>query len=449
IAIVGGGLVGSLLSAYLGKAGLNVNVFEKRPDITIKEEEGGRSINLALSHRGWRALEEVGLADDIKPISIPMYGRMIHNLDGSLNFQAYGKENEAIYSVSRAALNRALDRFAHQFGNVNYQYDTSLTNYDRDNKKISIQHKDGKAETIEPDYIFACDGAFSRIRSTLQRSKRFNYSQHFLDHAYKELSIPPGSKGSWQIEKEALHIWPRESFMLIALPNLDGSFTCTLFLAFEGAISFEQLKTQEQVELFFNKYFPDALAMMPDLWETFNSNPTDSLVTIKCFPWSYGDHTLLLGDASHAIVPFYGQGMNAGFEDCRLLFKCIDPYLEANQAIDWSNIFKTFETHRKKDADAIADLALDHFIEMRDAVADPDFLMRKKLEKRMQELFPEVFLPAYSQVTFSHTPYSEALRNANLQNDFFNKILPECPQNEGDWDTYLENALPIWAALNK
>jgi len=315
IAIVGGGLVGSLLSIFMAKQGHKVSVYEKRHDIRGGELGAGRSINLALSHRGWRALEEVGLAEQIREKSIAMKGRFIHKDDGSTAFQAYGQDGQAIYSVSRGELNAELDRKSSSYDNVDYHYETPCTNVDLQKGTLSFERKNESFE-VKPDIILGTDGAFSRVRGAMQKTQRFNYSQTFLKHGYKELSIPAGSNGTWQIDKNALHIWPREAFMLIALPNLDGSFTCTLFLNYEGEVSFDALQTEEAVEAFFKKYFPDVIPVMPNYVSEFFENPTSSLVTIKCDPWHYGENVLLLGDASHAIVPFYGQGMNSGFEDC-------------------------------------------------------------------------------------------------------------------------------------
>ena len=424
IAIVGGGLVGSLMSIYLAKRGLDVTVYEKRSDARFGEQVGGRSINLALSNRGWNALEHVGVADQIKDMVIPMKGRMIHNLDGSLAFQAYGKEDEAIFSVSRGGLNNVLDNYSIALPNVDYQYDMELLKADI--RKGTLHFKNRKTEEkseISPDIVFGADGAFSKVRAAMQRRKRFNYEQSFLEHGYKELSIPAGPGGSWQIEKNALHIWPRRSFMLIALPNLDGSFTVTLFLAFEGEDSFENLKSEQDVLAFFEKEFPDTIELMPDLVKDFFENPTDALVTIKCSPWTYDDKFILVGDASHAIVPFYGQGMNSGFEDCKVFDDVMGKYFVEGK-MDVPAIFKEFQELRKVDGDAIAELALKNFIEMRDSVADEKFLIRKKIEKYLQKKYPELFIPTYSLVTFTeHVRYSEALRRGKIQDELFSDFM--------------------------
>jgi len=424
IAIVGGGLVGSLMSIYLAKRGLDVTVYEKRSDARFGEQVGGRSINLALSNRGWKALEHVGVADQIKDMVIPMKGRMIHNLDGSLAFQAYGKEDEAIFSISRGGLNNVLDNYSIALPNVDYLYDMELLNADIRKGKLHFKNRktDEKLE-ISPDIIFGADGAFSKVRAAMQKRKRFNYEQSFLEHGYKELSIPAGPGGSWQIEKNALHIWPRRSFMLIALPNLDGSFTVTLFLAFEGEDSFENLKSEQDVMAFFEKEFPDTIELMPDLVKDFFENPTDALVTIKCSPWTYDDKFILVGDASHAIVPFYGQGMNSGFEDCKVFDEVLGKYFVEGE-MNVPAIFKEFQELRKEDGDAIAELALKNFIEMRDSVADEKFLVRKKIEKYLQKKYPALFIPTYSLVTFTEDiRYSEALRRGKIQDELFSDFM--------------------------
>lgn len=419
VIVVGAGLVGALWSILLAKRGYEVDVYERRPDMRASGYFGGRSINLAMSRRGWKAIERAGLRELIEPHAIPMYGRMIHNLDGSQVFQPYGREEQAIYSVSRGGLNLELLRAAGAFPNIRLHFDQGCRRIDTDNNTIIFEDANtGVRQTVEAPLIFGADGAFSAVRNSLMKTPRFDYSQEYLSHAYKELSIPPGKEGSFLMEKNALHIWPRHQFMLIALPNADGSFTCTLFLAHEGATSFEKLDTDQEIEAFFDQYFPDAKALMPTLLEDFQGNPTSSLVTVRCRPWQHERRIVLMGDAAHAIVPFYGQGMNAGFEDCTIL----DDFL-AEHGEDWDAVIERFNRERIVDGNAIADLALRNFIEMRDLVADPQFLLSKKIAAHLHEKYGADFLPAYSMVSFSDTPYSVALREAQAQDELLKRIL--------------------------
>lgn len=430
IAIIGAGLVGSLQAIILAKKGFKVDVYERRPDMRKATISAGRSINLALSNRGWKAIELAGIRSEIEKMAIPMYGRIMHGVDGSTQYQPYGKAEEAIYSVSRGGLNCQLMDSAEALENVDFHFNWACKDVDLDNNTLHFEHTESQETiTVQPDRIFATDGAFSAIRSRLQRTDRFNYEQFYLDHGYKELYIPPGKSGEFLIDKNALHIWPRGEFMLIALANEDGSFTCTLFFPFEGKESFNSLKTKDQVLSFFDRVFPDALAIMPSLAEDYFENPTSSLVTIKCSPWNYQDKILLMGDAAHAIVPFYGQGMNSGFEDCSIFSELLDKHPN-----NWQTLFSTFSETRKKDGDAIAELALRNFIEMRDLVADEMFLLRKKIEKKIYEKHPNKWMPLYSQVTFSHIPYSEALAAGNQQEKIMDKIMAKA-NIETIWDS--------------
>lgn len=418
IIIVGGGLVGSLWAVFLAKRGYQVDVFERRADMRRGGYSGGRSINLAMSERGWKALRKAGIESQLRHVAIPMRGRMIHSIDGHLNFQPYGRADQAIYSVSRGGLNLELIRIAETFPKVRFHFDMRCRGIDLDHQSAGFENmQTGEKFSVKAPLLFGTDGAFSAVRSSMQKTNRFNYSQEYLDYGYKELSIPPVGEGGFRIEKNALHIWPRGKFMLIALPNIDGTFTCTLFLPFEGEDAFEHLQTDGQVMAFFEKYFPDTIPMMPTLLEDFQQNPTSSLVTVRCNPWKYQNSTLLLGDAAHAIVPFFGQGMNAGFEDCTILDGLLDELDE-----DWDTALEKFNAERIKDGNAIADLALRNFIEMRDLVADPVFLLRKKIAGWLHEKYPE-FMPVYSMVSFSHIPYSVALRESDEQDRLFEKIL--------------------------
>lgn len=431
ITIVGAGLVGSLLSIYLAKRGHKVAVYERRGDMRREKMLAGRSINLALSDRGLLALEKVGLADAIKKIAIPMHGRYIHNADGTTAFQPYGKEGQYINSVSRATLNMKLMDIAEEHG-VDIYFNERCTSLDWEKDVIAFENTKGKAlPAAHADIVFGADGAFSaaRLQHQLQHEK-FDYQQSYIDCGYKELTIPPNANGEFAMEVNALHIWPRRDYMLIALPNLDKTFTCTLFFPFEGETSFAKLDTKEKVEAFFQKTFPDAVPLMPDFVSEFFANPTSSLVTVKCFPWIKEDKFALIGDAAHAIVPFFGQGMNCGFEDCRVLDELIEKHGD-----DWRNILQQYQALRKPDADAIADMALNNFTEMRERTADPKFLLQKKIEGRLHEKHPDKWIPAYSQVTFSpHIRYSDALKRGQKQEAIMQDVM-NIPGIESKWDS--------------
>ena len=419
IAIVGAGLVGSLLAIYLARRGYPVSLFERRPDMRKESMDGGRSINLALSSRGIRALEEVGLAEEIKRVAIPMHGRMMHDLRGDLSFLPYGKQGQFINSISRSELNIALINAAERSG-AKIHFHHRCANVDL--HATTLTFESDKAVTLPShrkfDLIVGADGAFSAVRNAMQVTDQFNYSQHYIEHGYKELTIPPGKNGSFLLEKNALHIWPRESYMMIALPNPDGSFTSTLFFPFKGNPSFASLTSGEEITTFFKSAFPDAVQLMPGLVNGFQSNPTSSLVTIKCFPWVM-NKTMLIGDAAHGVVPFYGQGMNAGFEDCRILNDLLTQYDD-----DWNSALPEFQRTRKPDADAISELALENFIEMRDLVADKEFLLRKKIEARLHELYPTRWIPQYSMVTFhDELRYSEAQRVGQRQKRIMDEVM--------------------------
>ena len=425
--VVGAGLVGALWAVFLAKRGYNVSVYEQRGDMRQAGYSGGRSINLAMSDRGWKAVEKAGIKEKLASVAIPMYGRMMHPVSGELVFQPYGKENQAIYSVSRGGLNLELLNIAASFPNVELHFDQKCRRFEPSEGAVWFEGPDRQVKKVEAPIIFGVDGAFSAIRNSLQRLPRFNYSQSYLDYGYKELSIPPNEDGSHRLEKNALHIWPRGQFMLIGLPNIDGSFTCTLFLPFEGSqAAFDHLNSDEAVLAFFQQYFPDAIPLMPTLLDDFRRNPAAALVTVRCNPWHYQDKVLLLGDAAHAIVPFFGQGMNAGFEDCTILDALIDTFEG-----DWERINSTFSNSRISDGNAIAELALRNFIEMRDLVADPKFLLRQKIAARLHEKHSS-FLPTYSMVTFSNIPYSQALQAADAQNVLFERILA-LPDIEQTW----------------
>jgi kynurenine 3-monooxygenase len=430
VVIIGAGLVGSLLSIYLAKRGYKVTIFERRNDMRKEAVEAGRSINLALSDRGIKALTEVGIASDILEIAIPMHGRFIHKTEGAHAFQPYGKAGEFINSVSRRELNCRLMDLAEQHG-VSILFGRKCENIDWQKNEITFHAGKDQFSTFPFSLCFAADGAFSaaRLAHMLQHSK-FDYQQYYIDCGYKELSIPAGKNNSFLLEKNALHIWPRNDYMLIALPNPDGSFTGTLFFPFEGPLSFENLTTKEAVTSFFSTTFPDVVTIIPDLSEQFFNNPTSSLVTVKCYPWIRGNKFCLIGDAAHAIVPFFGQGMNAGFEDCSILNQLMELHGD-----DWETILQEFQSVRKPDADAIADLAVNNFVEMRAKTADPKFLLQKKIESKLHEKYPDKWIPAYSQVTFHpEIRYSEALSNSVTQEAIMQMIM-SMPDIKQKWNS--------------
>ncbi len=409
ITIVGAGLSGSYLAYALGKEGKKVTLLERRGDLRTAAISAGRSINLALSTRGLTALGRVGLKEDAIKLCIPMKGRMIHSLDGSLNFQPYGREDQYINSISRRALNEMLLDHAEACEQVELLFEQPCTGFDLNSNELLVE-RDGKTERVSDELMVAADGAYSRIRQDLQLREHFNYQQLYLDYGYKELTIPPTADGDFALEPNALHIWPRHEYMMIALPNQDKTFTCTLFYPFEGEESFATLQTPAQVTDLFQRQFPDALALMPDLIEEFTGNPTGSLVTVRCFPHTYNEQLMMVGDAAHAVVPFYGQGMNASFEDCAVFMELLG---------DWKGsqgeLLKAYEEQRKPNVDALSDLSLRNFVEMRSSVARPLWVWRKRLEKQLHKWMPEKFIPLYSMVSFSNIPYAEALERAETQ----------------------------------
>jgi kynurenine 3-monooxygenase len=405
-AIAGAGLAGSLLATALGKAGHEVTVYDKRPDPRQAGTGGGRSINLALSTRGIEALREVGLAQEILADAIPMHGRMIHALDGGLAYQAYGRRGQAIHSVSRGGLNLRLIEMADRLPNVTMRFEHGCRGYDAERGALLLEDGGGACSEVTDAIVVGADGAFSAVRGSLQRRDRFDYRQDFLEHGYKELTIP-ARDGDYALPPNALHIWPRGTFMMIALPNPDRSFTCTLFWPFS---QFEALETADEITAFFEKTFPDAVPLMPTLVEDYRANPTSSLVTVRCYPWNVADRCVLIGDACHAVVPFYGQGMNAAFEDVTVLGECLREFPE-----DRERAFREYGERRKRNVDTLADLAIGNYLEMRDHVASPWFRLRKKVDRTLGLLLPSVYRPLYEMVSFSRTPYAEAVARAKRQ----------------------------------
>ncbi|SEM19816.1 kynurenine 3-monooxygenase [Aquimarina amphilecti] len=441
IAIVGSGLAGSLLAIYLRKYNHQVTVFDRRPDIR-EVKFSGRSINLAMSIRGWNALDKVGIGEEIRKLAIPMNKRAMHVNNQPEYYQYYGKEGEAIYSISRGVLNRKMISLAEESGAV-FRFNEKVWDVNLPEAKIYTgETEKGEWKEYAYDMIFGCDGAFSRVRHKMQRRSRFDYSQDFLDAGYKELGIPANDDGTHKLDKNSLHIWPRGKFMLIALPNLDGSFTCTLFMPHEGENSFESLTNDKEVEEFWKQNFPDTMDLMPTLLRDFENNPTSALVTMKCYPWSYWDKVALVGDSAHAIVPFYGQGINAGFEDISVLDDIIGAYKGEN----WQEIFEKYQETRKPSTDAIAELSYRNFVEMSSKTADANFLLRKKIEKHFSEKHPNKWIPLYTRVTFTHRPYAEALEIGDQQAAIMDEIM-QIENIENVWDSE-EVEKQIIAGLN-
>lgn len=409
--LIGSGLAGGLLAAYLGRRGHEVDLYERRADPREGNIVGGRSINLAISTRGIHALEQIGFAEEALRNAIPMRGRMIHDKSGALHFAPYDVDpKKCINSIGRAALNTTVIEVAQRYPNVRVHFNHKCTGVDLNSAIAHLETANGDV-TTGGDAVIGVDGAFSAVRKSMQQEiANFQYDESYLAHGYKELTIPPGPDGSWRMEKNALHIWPRKSFMMIALPNPDGSFTCTLFWEFEGPRSFGTTKTDEDVRRFFAEEFPDAVPLMTTLLEDFHNNPTGSLVTIRCAPWYYRDKVCLLGDAAHAVVPFYGQGMNAAFEDCVVLDECLQEFPQ-----DRERAFAEYFHRRKENVDALADLAVGNFIEMRDKTASKIFRAKKKLDHALEAALPGIYLPLYTMVTFTRTPYSAAARRARIQ----------------------------------
>ncbi|WP_103866293.1 NAD(P)/FAD-dependent oxidoreductase [Aquimarina sp. I32.4] len=416
ILIIGAGLCGSLLALRLAQRGYQIIMYESRPDLRTTDISAGRSINLALSDRGLRAMKMVGIVDKVLPFCTPMYGRLIHDIQGNTFTSNYsGRDGEYINSISRGGLNGLLLTEAEKHDNVTIHFNKKCTSVDIENTTAKFKcYITKEKHEVCADLIFGADGAGSALRKSYYLEKKFlfSYSQNYLTHGYKELEIPADKIGNHQISKDHLHIWPREQYMLIALPNLDGSFTVTLFLSYdEGAYNFNNLTTIEKVTEFFKTQFPDALDLIPDINNEFFNNPTGALGTVKCAPWYYKGKTLLMGDAAHAIVPFYGQGMNASFEDVVVF----DEILDQHQG-DWEATFKAYQKTRKKDTDAIADLAIDNYYEMRDHVANPIFKEKRKIEMDLEKTFPNDYFSKYSMVTFNETiNYATAMKIGRAQ----------------------------------
>lgn len=419
VLIIGGGLCGSLLALRMAQRGFQVSVYEGRPDLRTTDISAGRSINLALSNRGLKSLRLAGVEEKAREICIPMRGRLMHDTEGNTFESNYsGREGEYINSISRGDLNGILLTEAEKHENVTIHFNTRCLSVDIEKKVATFESYQTKEEfTVTADVIFGTDGAGSALRKSYEvQFPEFKVTQDFLTHGYKELEIP-GVEGKHQISKDHLHIWPRGNYMLIALPNMDGSFTVTLFLSYsEGEYNFDNLVSKETITEFFERDFPDTLDLIPDILYEFEANPTGKLGTVKCYPWAYKGNTILLGDAAHAVVPFYGQGMNASFEDVAELDAVLEKY--EGSSLDWELIFSEFQKERKKNADAIADLAIDNYYEMRDHVANESFIEKRKIEMSLERNFPDQYSSKYSLVTFNENiGYHEAMTKGRIQDE--------------------------------
>jgi len=437
--LIGAGLAGPLLATYLAQRGYSVEIFERRPDMRKESISAGRSINLALSTRGNHALKEVGLYDKIKPNTIPMKGRMIHDLNGNTHLQPYGqKENEVIFSVSRAQLNMELMTLAEETGNVTIRFNHQLLSADLEQNKLLFQLSDSLEEIELPfNRVIGCDGSASILRKSIVEKADAQYVKKPLGHGYKELTIPPLKSGKFRIESNALHIWPRGNHMLIALPNNDCSFTCTLFFPMTGATSFETVKTEKDILDLFQSQFHDAIKLIPNLVEDFQKNSTGDLASVYCKPWHLGDKALLIGDAAHAVVPFFGQGMNASFQDCSTLAK-----LMGQNKNNWKTIFNTFSSVQVENGHAIADMAIENYLEMRDHVNDTEYKKRRNVELKLERMFPGQFIPRYSMVSFHQIPYAEVYQRGGKQFKIIGDVLKADPSGQSIDKAMVEKMLP-------
>lgn len=446
LVVVGGGLIGPVLALYLARAGHRVAVYDRRPDPRGATRAGGRSINLTLCERGFRALERVGAAEPLRRLAIPARGRILHQADGTTEVQPYGNRGEAIYSIIRRDIHETLLSLAEAEPGVELFFDHACVEIEglgadgldqgdtsdptRGKAVVTFEHG-GRRLRVEAGPIFGCDGAYSVVRSRMQRLDRFDYSQSYVPQGYKELHVPARADGSHRLDPNAIHVWPRGRHMLIGFANRDGSFTLALHLPFEGDVSFASISgaaegSDAALLALFERDFADVLPLLPDLQQNFRDHPVTSMVTIRCRPWSVGDRVLLVGDSAHAIVPSYGQGANCGFEDCAILADCL-----AASPGDWGAVFRDFERRRKADADAIAELALEHFDELQVWVGDPTFLRRKAIERRAQALFPDRFQSLYNMVSFTTLSYGEARTRAAEQQGLIDQLLERANGSAG------------------
>lgn len=431
ITIAGGGLVGSLMAYMLAKKGYQVTVYEQRPDMRKKRIDGGRSINLVISHRGWTALEKAGVADEIREIVVPAYGRMTHDLDGTQHYYPYSIHGKSISSVSRGGLNMKLMDLAAPLPNVTYHFNQKCIDVNFETATAWFQdYTTGEVTEAHADLLIGADGAYSAVRTRMLSKMRFNYTQEYIEHGYKEVHIPAAADGSPQLDLKALHIWPRKQFMLMGLANTDNGFTGTLFFPQEGPESFASVQTGDQAEAFFKKYFPDAVPLIPNLKEQYEENTTSPLMVVRCKPWTYKGKVMLVGDASHATVPFYGEGMNAGFEDVNVFINLLEELGDTNPEA----LLSAYTNAREANGKALVDLSMRNFIEMRDLVADPTFILRKKIEAKIYKKHPEKWMPLYSQVKFTNIPYIDAW-NEGLRQDEIMKPILALPDIENIWDS--------------
>lgn len=427
ITIAGAGPVGTLLAVILARHGHQVNLLESRPDSRTHNIYQGKSINIALSDRGWLALESVGIAKQVKKNAIAMKKRVMHAIDGSITEQNYGTAEQAIWSVSRSGINEQLLDLAEQEPLINIAFEQRLIDVDFNSAAASFSH-DHSINKVSSDILFGADGAYSKVRRLAQETPRFSYSQTYMPQSYIELHIPANEDGSFKMDKDALHIWPRKDFMLIALPNPDGTFTCTLFLDYQGDISFSALTERDDVQAFFQQNFTDAMPLLENPIDEFMAKTASPLFLVNVDPWVINNKVALIGDAAHAMVPFYGQGMNCGFEDCRVLNELITKHQH-----DWSKIFPAYQAARKINADAITELAKRNFIEMSELSGQTCFLLQKKIEAEFHQRYPELWIPLYSMVTFSPLlPYSEALAIGDIQQKIMQQIM-KTPNLEDCW----------------
>jgi kynurenine 3-monooxygenase len=443
ITLVGGGMSGPVMAMYLAKRGHQVNVFERRPDMRATTTPAGRSINLALSKRGIVALKDIDVFSKISSRLIPMYGRQIHNLDRSTRLLKYGKSNQFINSVSRAELNKILITEAEKTGRIQFYFNYVCTGVNCDTNAVFFENKkSGETVTIENTPVIAADGSGSEIRKSLSETGNISSQLEPLGHSYKELTIPPDEFGTFQLDANALHIWPRGDFMLIALPNMDNSFTVTLFLPNIGKTSFDSIQSKRDLSELFQANFPDVKKMIPDLEHDFFTNPTGKLATVRCASWNV-NQIVLIGDAAHAVVPFFGQGMNASFEDCIILDSMMDSHK------DWSQLFESFSNHRKKDGDAIADMALENYIEMRDSVNKESFRLQRNLEKELENTFPNQFISRYSMVSFHQIPYSSVQKRGAFQQKLMIDIMNGIESNNPLTVSEIENSVNTHLSILK